>query len=239
MPRPAFALDIGAPSSYRRAKALLNAGRHPAFVGPNMAARCAAQGGLLFAVIGRGANARDAAVALVNVHNSTLLVLNVHPSCRRAGFGAAFLQFLRPNFARVVTSAVPWFQRQGYTALGMPHCGHRLQTQIMVRQELLGLAGRAARRFADACPCPLSAYAPAAAASDTSNNPSWPASAIGSESKCGLRRIQCHCPAIAQGEVLSRTQSTNSTTPMQQPVSNAAGCTPNCWHGTASIRRAV
>ncbi|MGH9525657.1 MAG: hypothetical protein ACRD2F_03205 [Terriglobales bacterium] len=148
-----WTVEIGAPGDYRRAKALLNAGRHPAFVGPGMVARAAAHGGLLFAVAGSGARRRDAAVALVNPRNSTLLVLNVHPRRRGGGLGAAFLDYLRPNFARVLLSAVPWFQRRGYTPLGDPKPGRRFSTQVMVRRELIALAGRAASGFGMLCAC--------------------------------------------------------------------------------------
>lgn len=148
-----LAVELGTPEAYRRAQKLLSAGRHPAFIGPMMISRQASRGGLLFAVAGRGASARDAAIAVVNARNSTLLVLNVHPRFRRAGVGSWFLDYLRPNFARVVMAAVPWFQGRGYTAVGAPKLGRRLYTQIMVRQELIGLSGRAARCLAAACTC--------------------------------------------------------------------------------------
>lgn len=148
-----WTVEVGAPGDYRRAKALLNAGRHPAFVGPGMVARAAAHGGLLFAVAGTGTRRQDAAVALVNPRNSTLLVLNVHPRRRGAGLGTAFLDYLRPNFARVLLSAVPWFQRRGHTPLGDPKPGRRFSTQVMVRRELIALAGPAAGGFGMLCAC--------------------------------------------------------------------------------------
>ena len=155
MPPPNFTIEIGAPQAYARAKSILNAGRHPVFIGPNMVARSARQGGLLFAVVRRGQIPRDAAVALVNVRTSTLLVLNVHPHFRGAGLGSKFLEFLRPNFARVLATTVPWFQQRDYAPLGEPRMGRSLLTQVMVRQELLGLAGRMARHFGETCPCAL------------------------------------------------------------------------------------
>lgn len=148
-----LAVELGAPSAYRRAKALLNAGRHPGYVGPQMTARAAIHGGLLFAVATGGARSQDAAVAVVNPRNSTLLVFNVRPRFRGEGVGAWFLEYLRPNFARVVESAVPWFQRRGYIPLGAAKQGRKLSTQIMVRQELIALSGRAASCLGPACTC--------------------------------------------------------------------------------------
>lgn len=134
-------MRVGRQNEYKAAKALLNAGRHPAFVGRDTVVKAAGNGGLLFAQH----HGRDVAVAVVNARRSVLLVLNVHPSHRSHGLGAAFLAFMRPNFARVVEDAVPWFERQGYVAIGEPKRGRTLRTQIMVRGELPGLAGRVSR----------------------------------------------------------------------------------------------
>lgn len=155
MTTPRFTIEIAAPSAYPRAKSLLNAGRHPVFIGPNMVARSARQGGLLFAVVRRGHHSHDAAVALLNVRTSTLLVLNIHPHFRGVGLGSSFLEFLRPNFARVLATTVPWFQQRHYSPLGEPQMGRRLLTQVMVRRELLGLAGRVAQYFRETCRCAL------------------------------------------------------------------------------------
>lgn len=129
---------LGRTSEYKAAKDLLNAGRHPSFIGRETVAKAASNGGLLFAQHG----GQDVAVAIINPRVSTLLVLNVHPAHRSHGLGSAFLGFVRPNFARVLESAV---ERQGYVAIGDMKQGRTLRTQIMVRAELPGLAGRIAR----------------------------------------------------------------------------------------------
>lgn len=140
---------LGRPNEYARAKGILNRGKHPTFIGKTMVQRNAIQGGLLFYIV----EGKDAAVALVNVRNSTLLVLNVLPEFRGHGVGAKFLNLVRPNFARVVEFAVPWFERQGYAKIGEPKKGRKLFTQIMARKELFALAGRVANIFAYGCRC--------------------------------------------------------------------------------------
>jgi len=140
---------LGKTNEYDRAKGILNRGKHPTFIGKTMVQRNALQGGLLFCIV----DGKDAAAALVNVRNSTLLVLNVLPEFRSRGVGARFLSFIRPNFARVVSFAVPWFERQGYVAIGEPKQGRKLATQIMARKELFSLAGRVSKAFAEGCRC--------------------------------------------------------------------------------------
>lgn len=129
----------GRQSEYKAAKDLLNVGRHPAFIGRDTVSKSALNGGLFFAQY----EGRDVAVAIVNPRVSTLLVLNVHPEHR--SHGRAFLEFVRPNFARVVENAVPWFERNGYISIGEMKQGRTLRTQIMVRGELPALAGRIQR----------------------------------------------------------------------------------------------
>jgi len=85
------------------------------------------------------------ACAVVNPRLNVLLVLNVRPSHRRHGLGRALVNYLQCNFARVVQSAVPFFEASGYVKIGKAKKGNRLYTQIMVRQSLLTLAGRMAK----------------------------------------------------------------------------------------------
>jgi GNAT superfamily N-acetyltransferase len=144
-----FVIRVGRGNEYRRAKRLLGVGRHPVFVGRDVVRRNALDGGLLFAVV----DGADAAVALVNTKNSTLLVLNVHPAHRGHGLGAAFLAYLRPNFARVIENRVEWFARLGYIAVGEPKQGRTFATQVMVRAELTELAGRVRDLLGDRCRC--------------------------------------------------------------------------------------
>jgi GNAT superfamily N-acetyltransferase len=148
-------VTLGRETDYKRAKALLNRGRHPTFIGPELVERQAKQGGLLFAQV----DGKDAAVAVINIHLGSLSVLCVLPEHRNCGLGTAFLRYLSPNFARVTESAVPWFERNGYEKLGEMKQGRTLKTQIMVRRELLGLAGRVRRVFSAGCPCAQSGCA--------------------------------------------------------------------------------
>lgn len=138
--RPTTSIEvlIGRPDEYERAKRLLNAGRHPAFIGRSLVRKCATNGGLFFFQ----KEGCDCAVAAMQTRRSVLLVLNVHPSYRGQKIGEFVVNYLRPNFARVVESAVPWFERQGYVGIGEWKVGIRYRTRVMVRKELIGLAGR-------------------------------------------------------------------------------------------------
>lgn len=84
----------------------------------------------------------DIAVAIVNPKYNVLMVLNVLPEHRLHGLGSAMLAYLQCNFARVLESAVPFFERNGYTSIGKLKTGKRLKTQIMVKSSLIPLAGR-------------------------------------------------------------------------------------------------
>lgn len=133
-----FTVSIGRIDEYKRAKTILNRGNHPAFIGHSPVERNAENGGLLFFQI----EGEDAAVAVVNARKSILIVFNVLPKFRGSGLGKQIIEYLRPNFARVVESAVPFFIKCGYEPLGEMKMGQSLKTQIMVRSNLLGLSGR-------------------------------------------------------------------------------------------------
>lgn len=106
----------------------------------------ATRNGGAFAFSYRG---QDIAVAIVNPAVNCLIVLNVSPDHRSHGLGAAIVRFLQCNFARVLESAVPFFERNGYTARGKMKTGKRLKTQVMVKSTLLTLAGRVSTVYAD------------------------------------------------------------------------------------------
>ena len=127
-------------------KALLNVGKHPTFIGRNLVKYCSMNGGAFVATFG----GRDVAVAIVNPSINCLLVLNVHPAHRSHGLGAALLRYLQCNFARVLESAVPFFERNGYQSVGAMHQGKSLKTQVMVKSDLIPLAGRVARIYGEA-----------------------------------------------------------------------------------------
>lgn len=90
-------------------------------------------------------DAVDVAVSIVNARLNVLLVLNVLPAHRSHGLGSAIVRYLQCNFARVIESAVPFFERNGYTRIGDMKQGNRYRTQVMVKAALIPLAGRISR----------------------------------------------------------------------------------------------
>ena len=133
--------QLGRETEYDRAKAILNVGRHPTFIGRELVGRCARNGGLLFFTV----NGEDAAVVIVNPKISALNVLCVLPRFRSMGVGRQIIGFLRPNFVRAVEGAVPYFERLGYVGFGRWKQGRTLRTRVMVRGELRSLSGRLAQ----------------------------------------------------------------------------------------------
>lgn len=130
-------------TEYRRFKHVLNAAKHPTFIGRQQVASAIRNGGgLVFTFEGE-----DVAVALVNPRLNVIVVLSVTASHQGHGMGSAVLKYLQANFARVVESAAAFFERNGYVKIGELKQGRKLRTQIMVRKDLIGLAGRIARIF--------------------------------------------------------------------------------------------
>lgn len=147
-----FEVTLGRTTDYRRCKRILDRAHFPAFVGRDTVRRSAQDGGLLFFTY----EGEDAAVAVMNARNSTALALAVLPTHQGHGLGSAIVEYARPNFRRVTTEFVPYFQARGYSPIGEPKQGRKFATQIMVRTELLGLAGRVSRVLGDAdgsCSC--------------------------------------------------------------------------------------
>lgn len=93
------------------------------------------------------AGGQDVACAVVNPAINVLLVINVHPDHRSHGLGGAILDYLKCNFARVLESAMPFFARNGYQAVGAMHQGKRWKTQVMIKSSLIALAGRVAQIY--------------------------------------------------------------------------------------------
>jgi GNAT superfamily N-acetyltransferase len=118
-------------------KKQLDIGKHPTFIGRQMMMRNAKQGGALLYLY----ETEIVAVSLINPRLGILLALNVHPKHRGHGLGAAIIRYLVPNFVRVLSSKVGWFERLGYVCIGQKKRGVRLFTQVMARNELFGLAG--------------------------------------------------------------------------------------------------
>jgi GNAT superfamily N-acetyltransferase len=139
--RPTPRVILGRETEYARAKGLLNAARHPTFIGRHTVTRAAKNGGMHFWQV----DERDIAVSIVNAKISSLLVLSVLPSMRGQGVGRHIVGYLKPNFVRSLESAVPFFERLGYVGFGTWKQGQRFRTRIMVREGLRGLAGRFAQ----------------------------------------------------------------------------------------------
>lgn len=136
-----YVVSLGRETDYERAKRVLNRGKHPTFVGRSMTVRNARNGGLLvFSHLGE-----DVGIALLNARLNVLLVLNVAPSHRGHGLGSAMLHYCSPTWIRALSTAAAWFQARGYVEVGTPKQGRRLETRLMVRQNLLTLAGRLSR----------------------------------------------------------------------------------------------
>lgn len=139
-----FVTQLVRPDQWRMAKHVFDRGKHPAFLGRDVISFYARNGGsILFLHLGE-----PVAVAIVNTKHGVLLALNVLPDHRGHGLGAAIVDYLMPNFARVLDSKVPWFRRRGYTSVGEQKRGLRHRTQIMVRSGLIPLAGRLTRILA-------------------------------------------------------------------------------------------
>ena len=135
-----FQVQAAKSTEYSRVKTLLNRGKHPAFIGRQTVMTATRNGGAFVFSFG----GEDVATAIVNPALNCLTVLNVAPSHRSHGLGEAILCYLQCNFARVLESAVPFFERNGYVSRGKLKLGNRLKTQVMVKLSLLTLAGRVA-----------------------------------------------------------------------------------------------
>ena len=125
-------------AEYRAFKNIMDAGRHPTFIGPEMFRTNARNGGAVFMEY----EGKIIAAALVNPRKSSLVVLNVHPEHRKHGAGRFMVDYLACNFARVIDQAIPFFEKCGYKKLGKPFKGRSLMTWVMVRTSLIGLCGR-------------------------------------------------------------------------------------------------
>ncbi len=129
-------------------KKILDAGRHPAFIGKDTMMGNATNGGALFYEL----DGEAVAVSLINPHYGILLALNVRPEHRGHGLGDAILKYLVPNFARVVENKIEWFEKRGYRRIGKLKCGISLKTQVMARSALFSLAGNLRKAWAHDLP---------------------------------------------------------------------------------------
>lgn len=131
---------------YRRIKRILDRGKHPTFIGRSLVLKCTRNGGCTIFRFG----GEDIGVSIVNPMKNVLLVLNVDPRHRSHGLGTAILHYVQANFARVLESAVPFFERNGYTCVGALKRGNSLNTQVMIKSALIPLAGRLCKLYAEA-----------------------------------------------------------------------------------------
>lgn len=138
-----FRVEIAKQHEYARVKALLNKGRHPAFIGRNYFDRIVHNGGVFVAKLGDS----DLAVAMINTRRNLLNVLCVHPDHRSHGLGSTFLAYLKPPIVRATSKAVSWFEARGYLCVGEPKKGYTLTVSLMVHEDVKRLAGRVSRVF--------------------------------------------------------------------------------------------
>jgi len=138
-----FEVRLARLDDYKPFKRVLDIGKHPAFIGRGTFTNCCTNGGALFYFYDGSA----AAVSMISPRLGSLGALNVHPSHRGHGLGSAIVRFLVPNFIRAIDDKVPYFQRLGYVPVGKPHKGISRLTQLMVRECLIGLAGKVAKAF--------------------------------------------------------------------------------------------
>lgn len=133
-----FRLEQGRAADARRAKRALDVGKHPAYLSVARLESASRKGGVFYAVF----DGMDLGVAVIRPAVSSLTALNIHPEHRSHGLGGALLRWVAPNWARVIESAVPWFEQHGFEAIGPPRQGRRHKTFVMVRSDLIRLAGR-------------------------------------------------------------------------------------------------
>jgi GNAT superfamily N-acetyltransferase len=133
-----FEVRLARKEDYPEWKKLLDAGKHPAFIGRDSMQRNAENGGALLYDL----DGRSVAASLVNPHLGILLALNVRKEHRGHGLGASIVNFLMPNFVRAIESKVEWFEGIGYKCVGELKWGISLNTQVMARAALFDLAGK-------------------------------------------------------------------------------------------------
>jgi GNAT superfamily N-acetyltransferase len=136
-----FHVGIGRERDYKAVKTFLNRVKFPAYIGPEMYTRLARNGGALLFFY------REAFVGLflINVRISCGIVLAVSHVHQGHGLAQAIVAYARPNFARPLVDFVPMARKMGYVEVGERKDAAVLSTQLMVRSELFGLAGRLGR----------------------------------------------------------------------------------------------
>lgn len=133
-----FSIKLARVSQYQQFKKILDKGRHPAFIGRNTFESNARNGGASFYLF----NNEIIGVTLCNARLGVLIALNVIPNHRGHRCGQAIVNYLMPNFVRSIESKIKFFKNLGYISIGEIKKGISLNTQIMVRANLIKLAGR-------------------------------------------------------------------------------------------------
>lgn len=149
-----FVVRLAYPSDYPEFKRIIDKGRYPGFMGRSTMQSNAVNGGALFYHV--ESEPDPIAVSLINPHLSVSLAIAVVPAHQRHGLGTAIVEYLRPNFRRVILENESWIRRcktSKYEPIGTPHKGRKFLTQLMVRSELIDIAGRAARVLKEHCGC--------------------------------------------------------------------------------------
>lgn len=137
----AFQVRLGREADGKEFKRYADKWGYPTFLGPSVLNRSAKNGGMFFFEV----DGECVAVFLANAINSTGLALAVDPTHRAHGMFRTVMEYVRPNFVRVIDKFVPLFTRIDYRPLGEPKQGRKFKTQVMVRGELMELAGRVAQ----------------------------------------------------------------------------------------------
>lgn len=115
------------PSDYDRAKKILDAARHPGFVGRELFFRCSTTGSVTVATL----DGTDVGVMMIAKHK--VQALSVIVKAQGHGVGAALVGHLKPRWVNAIGERVPWFEKRGYRCVGAPKVGQngKHSTQLL------------------------------------------------------------------------------------------------------------
>ncbi len=123
-------------NDYSIAKDVFNKGKHPGFIGKGMHETASRNGGAFAVVIDK----KIAAVALVNMRKNILTAINVLPEYRKSGIGQMLMNYISPNFCRVIEPVIPWFEKMGYVVSSDFVEGNKYRVVIMSMKNLVNLS---------------------------------------------------------------------------------------------------
>lgn len=138
------------PDEYDRAKKVLNAARHPGFIGRELFFRCAKERGAVLAVL----DGEDVGVLLVAKDKACALSVITRVQGRRVG--TTLLAHLKPRWATVIAERVSWFEGAGYRPIGAMSVGKngKHATQLMELSGEIATGEIAAPTTSRAAPAP-------------------------------------------------------------------------------------